>query len=128
MKRIQDIWIGQCAAARNVLEQHGPLSAMDYLIGEKLMTYVATAEDHPEFARELPKFVVEVCTIFGTEAIGTYVEHMEKVYREGEEAAQHAQATGDEDGPFDHPDEWRTEGRRLAQLKDLLTTTRLGTA
>ena len=38
-RRFQDIWKEQCEAARGVREQHGVVSALDYLIGEKLMTY-----------------------------------------------------------------------------------------
>jgi hypothetical protein len=44
-----DIWKGQCAAARSVRAQHGILSALDYLIGEKLLTYAETAVARPEF-------------------------------------------------------------------------------
>lgn len=129
MARFQDIWAEQCEAARKVLADHGPLSALDYLVGEKLMTYVATAEQRPEFARELPKFVAKVREIFGTNAIAVYVAHMEKIYREGEQAAREAVANGDEDADlFDAPEEWTREGERLARLKELLTTDRLGTA
>jgi hypothetical protein len=34
--RFQDIWKQQCVAARGIRVQHGILSALDYLIGEKL--------------------------------------------------------------------------------------------
>jgi hypothetical protein len=36
------------------------LTALDYLIGEKLLTYAESAVTRPEFARELPRFVAEV--------------------------------------------------------------------
>ncbi len=42
-RRFQDIWKEQCEAARGVREQHGVVSALDYLLGEKLMTYAETA-------------------------------------------------------------------------------------
>ena len=35
----------------------GAKSALDYLIGEKLITFAKAAEDHPEFAKELPRFL-----------------------------------------------------------------------
>ena len=54
----------QCAS------QHGILSALDYLIGEKLLIYAETAVTRPEFARELPRFVAEVREIFSGEEIG----------------------------------------------------------
>lgn len=50
-RRFQYIWKEQCEAARGVREQHGLVSALDYLIGEKLMTYAETAVGRPEFAR-----------------------------------------------------------------------------
>ena len=73
MKRFQDIWAEQSETARGILEAHGPLAALDYLVGEKLMTYVATAEGHPEFARELPKFVAAIRELFDTDVIGVYI-------------------------------------------------------
>jgi hypothetical protein len=57
--KFQDIWKQQCVAARSVRVQHGTLSALDYLIGEKLLTYADTAVTRPEFARGLPRFVAE---------------------------------------------------------------------
>ena len=54
-RRFQDIWKDQCEAARGVREQHGVVSALEYLIGEKLMTYAETAVRRTEFARELPR-------------------------------------------------------------------------
>jgi hypothetical protein len=68
-RRFQDIWKEQCEAARGVREQHGVVSALDYLIGEKLMTYAETAVRRPEFARELPRFVAEIRSIFSVEEI-----------------------------------------------------------
>ena len=130
MNRFQDIWQKQCEAARRVLALHGSTSALDYLVGEKLMTFVATAEDHPEFARELPKFVAKVREIFGPDALAAYVASLEKIYLEGEAAAREAIAVDNEEDAevFDQPNEWVTEGRRLARIRDFLTTERLGTA
>jgi hypothetical protein len=85
--KFQDIWKRQCVAARNVRVQRGTLSALDYLIGEKLLTYAETAVTRPEFARELPRFVAEARDIFSGEA----------------------------------------KRARLAQLKELLTSSVLGT-
>jgi hypothetical protein len=48
------------------------LSAPDYLIGEKLLTYAETAVARPDFARELPRFVAEVRDIFSGEEIRHY--------------------------------------------------------
>jgi hypothetical protein len=42
----------------------GLQSACDYLVLEKLMNFAEAAERHPEFARELPSFVVAVRALF----------------------------------------------------------------
>ena len=69
-QKFQDIWKEQCVAARSVRAQHGILSALNYLIGEKLLIYAETAVTRPEFARELPRFIAEVREIFSGEEIG----------------------------------------------------------
>ena len=38
------IWIEQCAATEDIREQFGTKNALDYLIGEKLFTFVMAAE------------------------------------------------------------------------------------
>jgi hypothetical protein len=85
-RRFQDIWKEQCEAARGVREQHGVVSALDYLIGERLMTYAETAVRRPEFARELPRFVAEIRSIFSAEEIRLYLEHLERMDAQEEEA------------------------------------------
>ena len=41
--RFQDVWKEQCEAALGVRDRHGVVSALDYLIGEKLLTFAETA-------------------------------------------------------------------------------------
>jgi hypothetical protein len=77
--RFQDVWKQQCEAARSIRVQHGVLSALDYLIGEKLMIYTDRAVTRPEFARELPRFVAEVRDIFSGEEIRHYLDHLARM-------------------------------------------------
>ena len=49
--RFQDIWKEQCAAAGGIRDRHGVASALDYLIGEKLLGNAKAAVTQPEFAR-----------------------------------------------------------------------------
>lgn len=124
--RFQDIWKDQCDAARSVREKFGVVKALDYLIGEKLMTFAEAAATRPEFARELPQFVGEIRRIFEHDEIRVYIEHLERMdaIREEEIAAE---PEGD-DGLIDDP-ERREEARvRFARLKELLTSSILGTA
>lgn len=44
MRRFELIWIEQSDAARRIMREHDEVSALDYLIGEKLMVFVATAK------------------------------------------------------------------------------------
>jgi hypothetical protein len=122
--RFQDIWKEQCEAARNVRDQHGVVSALNYLIGEKLLKYAEASVTRPEFARELPRFVAEVRNIFSAEEIRHYLDHLE-----GMAAFEDEQVTaeGDDDALMDTPEQRVAARSRLVQLKDLLTSNMLGT-
>ena len=62
------------------------ISALDYLIGEKLMTYAETAVGQPDFARELPRFVAEIRSILSAEEIRLYLQHLERMDAQEEHA------------------------------------------
>jgi hypothetical protein len=96
-------------------------SALDYLIGEKLMTSAETAITRPEFARELPRFVAEIRSIFNTQEIRLYLEHLERMHAlEDEELSTDL---ADDDVPIDAPEQRAAERERLDRLKELLTST-----
>ena len=63
----QDIWKEQCVAARSVRAQHGILSALDYLVGEKLLIYAETAVTRPEldFGQSGPRGGERFCRVNG---------------------------------------------------------------
>ena len=71
------IWIDQCEAAENIREHFGLQSALTYLIGEKLFSFLHTAERDPLFAAETPAFIKEIRRIFSTEEIRLYLDHRE---------------------------------------------------
>jgi hypothetical protein len=122
--RFQDIWKQQCVAARGIRIQHGILSALDYLIGEKLLTYADTAAVKPEFARELPRFVAEVRDVFSGEEIRHYLDHLERMA-----VIEDGQATDDDNSDFlhDSAEQLAAKRARFAQLRELLTSAVLGT-
>jgi hypothetical protein len=123
--KFQDIWKEQCMAARSVRIQHGILSSLDYLIGEKLLSFADTAVTRPQFARELPRFVAEIRDIFSGEEIRHYLDHLERMTTIEDE---HAPNDNDDDHFFsDSPEEVAAKRERLAQLRELLTSTALGT-
>jgi hypothetical protein len=72
------IWIDQCAATEDIRENFGLKNALDYLIGEKLLTYLMASEEDPKFAGEIPAFVHEIRRIFTGSEIREYLDHLER--------------------------------------------------
>ena len=72
------IWIEQCEATKGIRDRFGMKSALDFLIGEKLFHFVQAAEQHPEFAAELPAFLAEIERLFNPEEIGEYLDYLER--------------------------------------------------
>ena len=72
------IWIDQCEATEGIRQHFGLENALDYLVGEKLFHFVEAAEQHPEFAAELPAFVAEIQCLFTQDEIREYLDHLEK--------------------------------------------------
>jgi hypothetical protein len=78
MSRIQfhKIWVQQCRATRGIKRRFGVKSALDYLLGEKLMNFADAAEQHPEFAAELPRFQAAVWNIFNLYELAGYLSSL----------------------------------------------------
>jgi len=51
---------------------------LDYLIGEKLFTFLMVSERDPSFAAQLPAFVAEIRRIFSVAEIDDYLDHLER--------------------------------------------------
>ena len=79
--RFEKIWVQQCKATKGIKRRFGVKSALDYLIREKLLNFADAAEQHPEFARELPRFLVEVWQIFNQYEIAGYVASLKPKQR-----------------------------------------------
>ena len=71
-------WIDQCAATEDIRETFGRGKALDYLIGEKLFTFLMASEKDPEFAAEVPAFVNEIRRIFTAAEICAHLDHLER--------------------------------------------------
>lgn len=71
--RFEKIWVEQCRATKRIKRSFGAKSALDYLIGEKLITFAEAAEDKPKCAKELPKFLAAVWRVFNEYEIAGYV-------------------------------------------------------
>ncbi len=76
------IWIEQCQAAQAIRERFGARSALDYLVGEKLVGFAARAKTRREFSHELPRFKAAVWTVFEAHEIDDYLSGFKPALRE----------------------------------------------
>jgi hypothetical protein len=71
--RFEKIWADQCRATKAIRRRFGAKSALDYLIGEKLIMFADAAKDDPGFAKELPRFLAAVWQMFNEYEIAGYI-------------------------------------------------------
>ncbi len=71
--RFEKVWVEQCKATKAIKRRFGAKSALDYLIGEKLIAFAEAAHDHPTFAKELPRFLAAIWQMFNEYEIAGYV-------------------------------------------------------
>lgn len=72
------IWLDQCAATEDIRKSFGLQKALRYLIGEKLFSFVEASEEDPDFAAELPAFVVEIRRLFSATEIARFLDQLER--------------------------------------------------
>ena len=83
VRKFQEVWIEQCDAAQDIKLRYGLKAAFDYVVAEKLLNFAGAAADHPEFARELPRFVSRVRGMFTPQEIRTHLARIEQEQRDG---------------------------------------------
>jgi hypothetical protein len=116
-RKAHHIWIEQCEAAQTVRARFGLTAAFDYLVAEKLINFTSAASTHPDFARELPRFVSEVRRMFTPDEIAAQLAKIER-----------AQAETDAEPFRESPTAATERGRQFALIKELLTVAALGTS
>ncbi len=117
------IWIEQCAATKDIRDRFGMKSALDYLIGEKLFHFVQAAEQHPEFATELPAFLAEIARLFKPEQIREYLDYLERTkYLAPQEPAFDVDEPeeGEDEEWLDNPIIGAEELLRFSRIRQLL--------
>jgi len=72
------LWMEQCAATEDIREAFGLENALEYLIAEKLFTFLMVSERDPAFAMEVPAFVAEIRRLFSSGEINEYLDHLER--------------------------------------------------
>ena len=118
------IWIEQCEATEGIREHFGLKNALNYLIGEKLFTFVQAAEQHPEFAAELPAFLAEIQRLFTPEEIREYLDYLEKTKylapQEPELALDDLEEEADDEDWLENPVMGAEELLRFSRIRQLL--------
>jgi hypothetical protein len=123
VRKMHEIWIEQYDAAQNIKLRYGLKAAFDYLVAEKLLNFASAASQHPEFARELPRFVSQVRLMFTPQEIRTHIARVER-----EQHEKGVDATEDDDLIPESPVTTPERARQFAFIKELLTVTELGTS
>ena len=85
--KFEKIWVQQCRATRRIKKQFGVQSALDYLLGEKLLTFAEVADRRSEFAAELPRFQAEVWSVFNPYELAGYLTTLKPSERKRLEAS-----------------------------------------
>ena len=118
-----EIWIEQCEAAQTIKTRYGVTAAFDYVVGEKLINFASAASQHPEFARELPRFVSEVRRMFTSEEICAHLVRLERGQSE------RALDVSEEDELYpESPVAAAERVRQFTTIKEFLTESQLGTS
>ena len=130
-RKFHEMWIEQCDATDDIKLRYGVKAGFDYLVGEKLLNFIDAATTYPEFARELPRFVVAVRSLFTPQEIRAHLARIER-----EQCEYDANNDNEEVDEFGDDDEVIREAqevialrvRQFAIVKELLTAAELGTA
>jgi DNA-binding SARP family transcriptional activator len=122
-RKAHHVWIEQCEAAQTIKARFGLKAAFDYLVGEKLVNFVSAASGHPDFARDLPRFVSEVRRMFTPDEIRAHLARIERAQSE-----QDADILDEDDPLRESPAAVAERTRQFKLIKELLTATTLGTS
>jgi len=122
-RKMHEIWIEQCDAAQNIKLRYGVEAAFDYVVAEKLLKFASAASDHPEFARELPRFISRLRRMFTTQEMRTHITRIEREQSKNDIDVQEPSEMIPES-----PAAAAERARQFATIKELLTTADLGTS
>lgn len=123
VRKIHQIWIEQYDAAQDIKLRYGLKAAFDYLVAEKLLNFASAAAEHPEFSRELPRFVSQVRLMFTPLEMKAHIERIERELRDKKIALE-----DDYDLIQESPATIAKRAGQFATIKELLIATELGTS
>jgi len=125
-REFHKVWMAQCEAAGDIRLRYGPKAAFDYVVAEKLLIYAEAAARRPEFARELPRFVAGVRSLFTPEELQIHIARIEHERMAREALSAEIE---EEDDPFrESPEAAAERARQFSTIKELLTAAELGTS
>jgi hypothetical protein len=78
---LHKIWRKQCQVTRTIRHRLDLKNAVDCLVREKLLDFAEAADQHPEFAAELPRFQAAVYEVFYPYALAGYLASLRPVTR-----------------------------------------------
>ncbi|MDA0653169.1 MAG: hypothetical protein O3C49_07825 [Proteobacteria bacterium] len=122
-QKLHEIWVEQYEAAQGIKQRYGLKAAFDYLVAEKLLNFAEAAEEHREFARELPRFVSQVRLMFTPLEIRSHIARIERELHE-----KSLPNEDDDDLIKESPSTIAKRAGQFATIKELLTATELGTS
>lgn len=122
VRKMHEIWMEQCDAAQDIKLRYGLKAAFDYVVAEKLFNFASAASQHPEFARELPRFVSQVRLMFTPQEIRTHIARIER------EQSDKIDINEDDELISESPATVAERARQFATIKELLTAKELGTS
>ena len=105
------------------MARYGLKAAFDYAVAEKLLNFAEAAAQHPEFARELPRFVSRVRQMFTAQELVVHLARIERGRRENDLAAME-----DDEPDFQNQAAVAERAQQFDIIKELLTANTLGTS
>lgn len=123
VRKMHRIWMEQYDAAQGIKLRYGLKAAFDYLVAEKLLNFASAAAEHPEFARELPRFVSQVRLMFTPQEMKTHIARIERELHD-----KNIPLDDDDDLIHEGPATIAKQAEQFATIKELLTATELGTS
>jgi hypothetical protein len=118
------IWIEQVAATEEIRNNFGVQRALDYLIGEKLFSFLHAAERDPLFAAEVPVFIREIRRLFTATEVRDYLDRLEHTKylapREQDLEPESEEDLDEEEFGLENPVMGAQELLRFSRVRELL--------
>lgn len=81
MMQPREIWVVQCMATYEIRRRYGVKCALNYLVGDKLLTFSAFADESEEYALELPRLQSAIWNIFDHHELAVYISTLNASFR-----------------------------------------------